>query len=77
VKQRKFKDGVSICTNVRKIWPGPKTCLQLGFFRKHSPHRARRKLCELKCYKTAKRVPSANLTQWRNDLPTALLSVEA
>jgi hypothetical protein len=62
------KDGVLICTNVMKIWPGPKTRFQGVLFEKASPHRARRKLYELKCYEAAKRVPSANPTQWRNDL---------
>jgi hypothetical protein len=52
--------------------------LVIGFvLRKHSPNRARHNLCERKCYEAAKRVSSANPTQWRNDVPTAQLSVEA
>jgi hypothetical protein len=36
-----------------KIWPGPKTCLQCVLFDKTFPHRAKSKLCELKCYEAA------------------------
>jgi hypothetical protein len=37
VKRSRCKDGVLICTNVMKIWLGPKTCLQLGLFEKAFP----------------------------------------
>jgi hypothetical protein len=77
IKQSRCIDLVLICTSVMKIRPGPKTCLQLVLFDKAFPSSCQRKLCKLKCYEAAKRVPSANPTQWRNDLPTAQLSVEA
>jgi hypothetical protein len=77
VKQSRCKDGVLICTNVMKIQPGPKTCLQCVLFDKAFPSSCQRKLCELRCYEAAKLVPSANPTQWRNGLPTAQLSVDA
>jgi hypothetical protein len=75
VKQRRCKD----CINLSKYneTAAQARHMHVVLFEKAFPSRAKRKLCEPKCYEAAKRVPSSNPTQWRNGLPTARLSVEA